>query len=105
MLFPFFIGEQLILKPTLLFTQSSVIQLLYIGIGPSVISFYLWNRALVGIGSTKAATIYNTLPIFSALLALLILNEPILPIQIISSIIIVGGVLMVILGKTVKGIK
>lgn len=101
MLLPFFIGEQIFLKPELHFTKENLLQLIYIGIGPSIISFYLWNRAIIDIGSTKAATIYNTLPIFSALFAALMLNELILPIQAISSIIIVGAVLMVLLGKAV----
>lgn len=98
LLFPLFIGEQLLYAPDITFSKVSVIQLLYIGIGPSVISFYLWNRAIVNIGSTRAATIYNTLPIYSALFAALILDEGILPIQIISSIVIVAGVFLVIRG-------
>ncbi len=68
-------------------------------VGPSVISYYLWNRSVVEVGSTKAATIYNTLPVFSALFAALILNEPVFIIQIVSSIIIVGGILLVLFGK------
>lgn len=99
MLLPFFIGEQLFFKPELHFTHENLMQLLYIGIGPSIISFYLWNRAILDIGSTMAATIYNTLPVFSALFAALMLNESILPVQIVSSIVIVGAVLMVLLGK------
>lgn len=99
LLLPLFIGEQLLYSPEIAFSKFNVLQLLYIGIGPSVISFYLWNRAIVNIGSTKAATIYNTLPIYSACFAALILGEGILPIQILSSVVIIGGVLLVILGK------
>lgn len=102
MLLPFFIGEQMLSGPPLSFTRSAVLQLLYIGIGPSVISYYLWNKAIVDIGSTKAATIYNTLPVFSALFAAWLLHEEVLTIQIVSSIVIVAGVLMVILGRRVR---
>lgn len=99
MLIPFFLTEQLVSGPDLNFTWQSTLQLLYIGIGPSVISFYLWNKAIVGIGSTKAATIYNTLPIFSAILGAVILKELVLPIQILSSVVIIAGVSMVIWGR------
>ncbi|MGE0587355.1 MAG: DMT family transporter [Cyclobacteriaceae bacterium] len=99
MLIPFFLTEQLVSGPEVNFTLHSTVQLLYIGIGPSVISFYLWNKAIVGIGSTKAATIYNTLPIFSAILAAVILKESVLPIQIFSSAVIIAGVSMVIWGR------
>lgn len=104
MLVPFFVGEQLQAVSSLHFTQKNIWQFIFIGVGPSVISYYLWNKAIVGIGSTKAATIYNTLPIFSALFAAIILDEKILLIQVISSIIIVGGVLLVLLGRTSKGV-
>lgn len=100
MLLPLFIGEQLLIGPPLVFTMESIWQLIYIGIGPSIISFYLWNRSIVLVGSTKAATIYNTLPVYSALFAYLLLGESILPIQIISAVIIVGGVLLVIQSRS-----
>lgn len=99
MLLPFFIRERLLTDSTLLFTSNTILQLLYIGIGPSIISFYLWNKSITVIGSTKAATIYNTIPIYSAFFAFLFLNEPVLPIQIISSIGIIAGVLLVIWNK------
>ncbi len=99
MLAPFFFIELMSTEVHLPFSVSSSLQLIYIGVGPSVICYYLWNRSVVEIGSTKAATIYNTLPIFSALFAALILNEPVFLIQIISSVIIVGGILLVLLGK------
>ena len=99
MLVPFFIVEWVGTARPLEFTTSSILQFVYIGIGPSIISYYLWNRSIVDIGSTKAATIYNTLPVFSALFAALILNEAVQAIQVVSSAIIVVGVLLVLLGK------
>lgn len=102
MLMPFFFIDLLSVNKSLEFTTSSTLQFIYIGIGPSIISYYLWNKSVVEIGSTKAATIYNTLPIFSAFFAALFLNEPILAIQIVSSAIIVGGVLLVLLGERKK---
>lgn len=99
MLVPFFLIELMNTAVPLKFSTSSFLQLVYIGVGPSVISYYLWNRSVVEVGSTKAATIYNTLPVFSALFAALILNEPVFIIQIVSSIIIVGGILLVLFGK------
>lgn len=102
MLTPFFIIELMNSDASLRFSTSSTLQFIYIGVGPSIISYYLWNKSIVEIGSTKAATIYNTLPIFSALFAALILNERVLAVQIVSSAIIVGGVLLVLLGRNNK---
>ncbi|MEQ9415262.1 MAG: DMT family transporter, partial [Cyclobacteriaceae bacterium] len=99
MLIPIFIVEIMSPAVSLPFNSPSVLQLVYIGVGPSVISYYLWNRSVVEVGSTKAATIYNTLPVFSALFAVIILKESILAVQVVSSVIIVGGILLVLLGK------
>lgn len=99
MLLPLFVGEQILIPTPLSFTAESFYQLIYIGVGPSVISFYLWNKSIVLIGSTKAATIYNTLPIYSAFFAAIILHEAVLTVQIISSIVIVAGVLLVVRAK------
>ena len=96
MLLPLFIGEQMLYPSPIAFTSSGILQLLYIGLGPSVISYYLWNRSIALIGSTHAATIYNTLPVYSALLGILFLGEKVLWIQVISSVLILSGVLIVI---------
>jgi len=105
MLMPFFLIELMNSDTSLPFTTSSILQFVYIGVGPSIISYYLWNKSIVEIGSTKAATIYNTLPIFSAFFAALFLNERVLAVQIVSSAIIVGGVLLVLFGKRAKAIN
>jgi len=105
MLLPFFLIELMNSDTSLPFTTSSILQFVYIGVGPSIISYYLWNKSIVEIGSTKAATIYNTLPIFSAFFAALFLNERVLAVQIVSSAIIVGGVLLVLFGKRAKAIN
>jgi drug/metabolite transporter (DMT)-like permease len=102
MLMPFFFMDLMSSSVSLKFTTSSTLQFIYIGVGPSIISYYLWNKSIVEIGSTKAATIYNTLPIFSAFFAALFLNEGVLAVQIVSSAIIVAGVLLVLLGKRNK---
>lgn len=105
MLMPFFFMDLMSSSESLKFTTSSTLQFIYIGVGPSIISYYLWSKAIVEIGSTKAATIYNTLPIFSALFAALFLNERVLAVQIVSSAIIVAGVLLVLLGKRNKYVQ
>lgn len=102
MLLPFFLGEQMLFSPEISFSQTHLLQLAYIGIGPSILSFYLWNKSIVSIGSTKAATIYNMLPVFSATFGILILYEPVLIAQLISAIIIVIGVLLVIQSRSAK---
>lgn len=64
----------------------------YLAIGCCIVSFMLWNKAVTMVGATNASIIYNTIPVFSCLIAFLVLGEPILPVQIIAIIIIFAGV-------------
>lgn len=65
---------------------------LYLAIGPSIISFMLWNKAVLYLGATNSSIIYNTIPVFSCILAFFILGEPIQLIQVVSMIVIFIGV-------------
>ena len=44
--------------------------------------------------TTNASIIYNTIPVFSCIIAFLVLGEAILPVQIIAIIVIFAGVTM-----------
>jgi drug/metabolite transporter (DMT)-like permease len=47
----------------------------YLGIFPSLVAFLLWNRSILVFGPTKAALVYNTIPLFAVVLSVLILGE------------------------------
>ena len=53
----------------------SVLILLYIGIAASVVAHFLWNRGVQEIGPAKTSYFYNLLPLFTAVLANIFLNE------------------------------
>ncbi|MBR6700534.1 MAG: DMT family transporter [Firmicutes bacterium] len=74
------------------FEKVGIACFFYLAIGCSIISFMLWNKAVLIIGATNASIIYNTIPVFSCFFAFLILGEPILPVQIFSIIVIFAGV-------------
>lgn len=88
---PFFIGH-CIMEGFPQFEKVGIMCFFYLAIGCSIISFMLWNKAVLLIGATNASIIYNTIPVFSCMFAFLILEEPILPVQILSIIIIFAGV-------------
>lgn len=48
---------------------------LFLGVGPSVVSFLFWARALREIGASRALGIYNLFPVFSTISATLWLGE------------------------------
>jgi drug/metabolite transporter (DMT)-like permease len=67
---------------------------LYIGLGASLISFALWNKAVSSIGPARSAFVYYTLPVFSGLNAYLLLGESIGWVHGLSGILIFIGIVM-----------
>jgi len=93
MLFPFYLIELSIVKPTL-YNSTSIISIIYVGIGASLIAFVLWNKAVLIIGPVKSGMVYYTLPIFSGLLAFFILKEALSTYHFYSAFLIVTGIIL-----------
>ncbi len=92
-LLPFFIAVQ-IKAPVPLPAGRVLYSILYVGIFASLTSFVLWNRAITLIGAVRAGIIYDTMPLFSALSASLILGETFRGYHWISFILIVLGIVI-----------
>ena len=74
------------------FEKVGVACFFYLAIGCCICAFMLWNLAVTAIGATNASIIYNTIPVFSCIIAFIVLGEPVLPVQIIAIIVIFAGV-------------
>lgn len=64
----------------------------YVGALSSAAAYSCWNRAVEGVGATRAGLLYYFLPVFTALLSAWILGEPIAPEQALSAALIIAGV-------------
>lgn len=73
--------------------------ILYLGLGASVICFLIWNKAIAALGSGRTALFGNLIPVFSSIEAVILLNEKISPIQIISFILVAAGLIIANLKK------
>ena len=76
--------------------KNIFLSILYLGLFASLFSYILWGKAVEILGSTKPAMIYYTLPIFSGVVAYLILGEKIENIHLLSMLLILIGVLTAI---------
>lgn len=73
-------------------TPKILWSVLYIGLGASVICFFLWNMAVERLGPSRASSIYYTLPMFGCTWAVLLLHEQLLAAHILGGILILLGV-------------
>src|SRR5713101_4632087 len=56
-------------------TRDALMGYLYVGIFPAVVAFFGWNRGVAAIGPSRASLFSHLIPLFSAGLAYLFLNE------------------------------
>jgi len=71
-----------------------LLAILYIGIGASVICFFIWNIAIHKLGAGRTALFGNLIPVFSSLEAVIILNERFTWIHAVGMIIVFTGILL-----------
>ncbi len=90
-LLPFFLWEVYNLPPGN-YDTTTVLSILYIGIFASLTAFILWNKAIDTIGPSSSGFIYYTLPLFSGVLAYLLLKESMGMMHLISALLIVSGI-------------
>lgn len=99
LLLPFFTWE-ILHSPSIAWNWNLVFIVIYLGLGASVISYLLWNRAIARLGSARTALFGNLIPLFSTLEAIWILNEEITLIHVIAGILVLAGLIMANLRKS-----
>jgi drug/metabolite transporter (DMT)-like permease len=68
-------------------------------LAPTVIGFLTWNEAVRRLGSSGAMVFYNTLPLYGALLGVLLLGESIGWSHLLGGGLIIGGGLYAARGR------
>ncbi|WP_338131360.1 DMT family transporter [Cohnella rhizosphaerae] len=68
--------------------------MIYIGVGATVVASLLWNLGVKRIGGTHAGIFLNLNPVFTALLAYLLLDERMNASQWIGTTVVIGGMLL-----------
>jgi drug/metabolite transporter (DMT)-like permease len=71
----------------------------YLGIGASALAYLCWNAAIARLGAGRTALFGNLIPLFSSMEAVWLLNESFSWLQIISGLIVIGGILLANLKK------
>jgi drug/metabolite transporter (DMT)-like permease len=64
----------------------------YVGVFPSVIALFLWNKAVAEVGAGTAGLFTNLIPVFSLLLAVVLLGEPVERFQLVGMGLIFVGI-------------
>ena len=93
MVLPFFIWE-LSYSPAVQWNSNLILSILFLGLGASVICFFIWNIAIHKLGTGRTALFGNLIPIFSSIEAVILLNEQFNWIHIVSMLLVFAGILL-----------
>lgn len=89
-LFPFWAWE-LAAGARIPFDAASVGAVVYIGVFASLFAFILWNRCVATLGPSVTGASFHLVALFTAILAFLVLGEPVAGFHIIGAVLILCG--------------
>ena len=93
---PFYIIESFINQSFAINEQNGFLLVLYCGIGPALISYLLWIKAIKIIGANNSGLFLNLIPIFSSLISIIFLKEKLELFHIVGALLIFTGIYLVI---------
>ena len=96
---PFTVWEQFNTEVQLQITVEVSLALLYVGIFPSIFSYLLFNYGVRILGSQTASLNAYLIPIFTAIIGILFLNEKIEVFHFISQLMVFIGFCLVLFGR------
>jgi len=93
MLLPFYLWE---INNTIAVQWNGILvfAIIYLGLGASVICFFLWNIAIHKLGAGRTALFGNLIPVFSSIEAAIILHEQFNWVHIVSMVLVFTGILL-----------
>jgi drug/metabolite transporter (DMT)-like permease len=84
------------------FTTPVNLGMLYIGIFPTVVAFWLWNESVRRVGAGNAMAFYNMLPIYGTLFGVTFLREHITWSFFIGGVLVISGSLIAIKKRAIQ---
>ena len=93
---PFYTFESIINQSFALNEQYGLLLVLYAAIGPALISYLLWIKAIKIIGANNSGLFLNLIPIFSSLISIIFLKEKLELFHIVGALLIFTGIYLVI---------
>ncbi len=78
--------------PDFRFSETTVASIVYVALFASVIAYICWNRGVSVVGANRAGLFMHLVPAFSALLAIAVLGESLLPHHAVGIILIIAGI-------------
>lgn len=100
---PMALVENLITAQSWSLDAKALQALLYLGLGPSLIAFVAYNRAVLLVGPSRSAVLLNLLPLVTMAGGVWWLGAPVTLVQIVGALVVVAGVTLVVFERRASG--
>ena len=100
---PFYISESIYHQSFSINEQNGWLLVLYAAIGPALISYLLWIKAIKIMGANNSGLFLNLIPIFSSLISIIFLKEKLELFHIVGALLIFTGIYLVIRKRDKNG--
>lgn len=94
-LLPFYIVEEILIRPTI-FSFQLALSVLVLSLIVSILSLSMWNSGNARVGHNRAAIFVNLFPVYSAILAIIFLDESLYLFHFIGAFFVCGGIFLVV---------
>ncbi len=94
-LIPFYLWELFIQGRSLPLNATAAWLLPYTAVFPAIVAFYAWNKGIAAVGPSVASIYTNLVPVLTALMALVLLDEAIQLYHVAGMVLILGGIWLV----------
>lgn len=73
-------------------TAETLLAVAYFAVFPSVLAYFFWNAAVAKVGGNRAGVFLHLVPLFGALLSMIVLGERLHPYHLVGAALIFSGV-------------
>jgi len=94
-LLPFYVAETLYIRSTV-FSLKLVLSVLVLALVVSILSLAMWNTGNARVGHNRAAIFVNLFPVYSAILAIIFLDENLYFFHVLGALFVCGGICLVV---------
>ncbi len=91
---PFYFAESVLTGATIALNSSVVAALTFIGLFPSLVAYFCWDRAVARTGAALPPYFVNLTPVFAALMAVAFLGEHIAVFHLVGALLIFAGIVI-----------
>lgn len=96
---PLALIENLLTEQSWSLNTDALPALLYLGLGPSLVAFVAYNRAVLLVGPSRSAVLLNLLPLVTMAGGYWWLGAPVTLVQVVGAVVVVMGVTLVVLER------